>query len=115
VGSVWSRQGGLTIAAKVIASCFALTAFAAAVALGVAAGNSAGTILLRALVTLAVCWPVGFLVGRLAEHIVELNIRQYKDGHPITADEAPATADATAAEDGAPTESKLAPPPTGTT
>jgi hypothetical protein len=84
-------------------------------ALGVAAGNSAGTILVRALITLAVCWPVGFLVGRLAEHVVELNIRHYKDGHPIIADEAPATADAAASETGAPTDSKLAPPPTGTT
>ncbi len=76
----------LTIPAKIIATCFALVAFAAALVIGALVGNPLGTVLFRALVAMCICWLVGYLVGLVAQRTVELNIARYKQAHPIVAD-----------------------------
>lgn len=70
-----------------IAACFALVAFAAAVVVGLAAGNPAGTILWRALVAMLVCWVAGALVGYLAQRAVQVQVESYKTRNPIPPDE----------------------------
>jgi hypothetical protein len=81
------------IPAKTIATCFALIAFAAALTVGLAVGNAAATCLMRALVTMLVCWPVGFAVGSVAQHVNERTIEEYKKKNPISeALDAPASA-----------------------
>ncbi|MCC7407133.1 MAG: hypothetical protein IT442_03625 [Phycisphaeraceae bacterium] len=93
------------IPAKIIASCFALTGFIAALVVGLAAGNSATTILWNAILAMAVCYPVGRVLGGVAERAVQENIDNYKKRHPLpklhpSADEEEAQpADASATSD----------------
>jgi hypothetical protein len=77
------------IPAKVIATCFALVAFAAALAIGYAVDNPTVTILYRALVTMLLCWPVGYAVGAVAQRVNEKAITDYKARHPMTVEEPP--------------------------
>jgi len=77
----------LKIPARIIATCFALAAFAAATAVGLAAGNSTMTILTRAMVALVVCWFVGRIVGHFAQKAVQDHIERYKQENPIPTDE----------------------------
>jgi hypothetical protein len=46
-----------------VGACVALLAFALAIAAGLAAANSAATVLLRALLAMIVCYPVGLAAG----------------------------------------------------
>lgn len=80
-------KGVLTIPSKLIASCFALIAFAAATLVGLAAQNSAWTVLYRALIAMGVCWVVGFIVGLVAQRVVDQQIETYKSRHPITSED----------------------------
>ncbi|NJL30906.1 MAG: hypothetical protein HC898_04350 [Phycisphaerales bacterium] len=57
------------IPAKVIASCFGLMAFAAAIVVGWSVDNSTQTILWRALTAMFVCWFVGLGVGMVAQSV----------------------------------------------
>jgi hypothetical protein len=63
-------------ASKAIASCFALAAFAVAVLAGLAGGNSASSIMLRALLSMIACYPLGLLIGVVCRHVVEQHVRQ---------------------------------------
>ena len=71
------------MAANVIATSFSLVAFAAAIAVGIAAGNAADTVIWRAIFALLICWPVGRIVGGVAQRTVERNIEKYKEDNPI--------------------------------
>ena len=66
-----------------IASCFALIGFAAALVVGLAADNETKTILWRATIALAVCWVVGRFIGGIAQRATEESIEQHKKAHPI--------------------------------
>jgi hypothetical protein len=77
-----------TIPARVIASCFAITGFVAALVIGLAASLSTDEILLRALVVMGICWPVGRFLGGFAQRAVEENVALYKRNHPIADDTA---------------------------
>ncbi len=55
----------------VIAGCFALAAFAVAVLAGLAGGHGAAPILLRALVSMVVCYPVGIVIGMVVRRAIE--------------------------------------------
>jgi uncharacterized membrane protein YidH (DUF202 family) len=70
----------------VIATCFALISFAAAIVVGVGAGNSAMTILFRATCVLIVCWFIGLAVGAVAQWAILDHIKRYKQDHPIPED-----------------------------
>jgi membrane protein implicated in regulation of membrane protease activity len=58
------------VTGKVVAGCFALSAFAVAVLAGLAGGNPTAQILLRALVAMFVCYPVGLAVGTVFERVI---------------------------------------------
>jgi hypothetical protein len=58
-------------------------AFAAAMVVGVVVGNPAETVLWRAIIALASCWIVGYLVGRVLQRTAEDYVRRYKESHPI--------------------------------
>jgi hypothetical protein len=66
-------------ASRAIAGCFALAAFAVAVVAGLAGGNTTASILVRALIAMAVCYPVGLIVGLLCQRVVE----EHAGTHPI--------------------------------
>lgn len=69
--------------ANVIATSFALIAFSAAVAVGIASDNPAETVIWRGMVAMLLCWPVGWAVGNVACHTVDRHIERYKQEHPI--------------------------------
>jgi hypothetical protein len=84
--------------ANVIATCFALIGFAAAVVVGFAAGNQSMTILVRALGAFFACLVVGLIVGNIAQRAVEQNIEAYKLANPIPSDPLKVALEATPAE-----------------
>lgn len=57
--------------AHVIAGCFALSAFAVAIVAGLAAGNAAVSIMLRAVVALVACYPIGLAAGILCQRVAD--------------------------------------------
>ncbi len=57
-------------ACNVIAGCFAMAAFAVAILAGLAAGNAPSSILLRALIAMVVCYPVGLMIGLVCQRVV---------------------------------------------
>ena len=71
--------------ARMIATIFALAAFAVMVVVGMLAGNTAWTILWRALMALVACYIAGRILGALAQRAVREHIEQYKQRHPISA------------------------------
>ncbi len=74
------------IPAKVIASCFALMAFACAVIVGWSVQNTTQTILWRAMLAMFVCWLIGYAVGMVAQQVVDRRIENYKAAHPLKSD-----------------------------
>lgn len=75
------------IPAKLIATCFALVAFAAAMVVGLASGNDATTVIKRSLIAMGACWIVGRIVGHVAQRTVEEQIESYKLKHPIPSED----------------------------
>lgn len=69
-------------AAKVVAACFALAAFGVAVVSGLAIGNSAARILGRALAVMIVCYPIGWMVGLICQHVIDEHVRAHKQANP---------------------------------
>lgn len=60
---------------KVMAGCIALAAFAVAIVAGLAAENSAGLVLGRALMAMIFCYPVGFIIGMVCDHVINLHMQ----------------------------------------
>lgn len=77
----------LIITSRVIATCFALTSFAAALIVGIMAENPLQTILLRALFTMIVCYVIGLIIGLVAQSTVKKHIEQHKLDYPIPGEE----------------------------
>ena len=78
-----------TIPARVIASCFALISFTAAIVVGMRVGNSTTTIIFRASCVMLVCWFIGYLVGSVAQWAVLDHVKKYKESNPIPEDSVP--------------------------
>lgn len=72
-----------------IASCFALVSFAAAIVVGIRAGNTTQTVLVRATAIMLVCWVIGLAVGAVAQWAIMEHVGRYKRGHPIPDDSLP--------------------------
>ncbi len=53
------------------------------------AGNSAPTIIFRAICVMVLCWCIGYVVGIVAQWAVLDHIHQYKQQHPIPEDSVP--------------------------
>lgn len=64
------------VSSKVLAGCLALAAFAVAILAGLASGNPAAQILLRAVVAMIACYPVGFIVGLLCERAIADHVNE---------------------------------------
>jgi hypothetical protein len=67
---------------KVIAGCFALASFAVALFAGIVSDNPAMDVLIRALVAMLVCYPIGLLVGMVCEHIVQAHVAAHRAANP---------------------------------
>ncbi len=64
---------------KVIAGCFALAAFAVAVLAGLAGGNSAVSILIRALIAMMGCYPIGLMIGMICQRVMTDHIEAHRE------------------------------------
>ena len=69
--------------ATTIAGSFGLAAFAVAIIAGLASGNAASSILLRALMAMVICYPVGLAVGLVAQRIVNDEIGERTRDVPL--------------------------------
>ncbi|MEM8781706.1 MAG: hypothetical protein AAGE65_02525 [Planctomycetota bacterium] len=80
------------IPARVIASSFALLAFAAAVVVGGYVGNDMTTVLWRGIGVMLVCYLVGRILGGLAQHAIDEHTARHESEHPVpeTIDDLPA-------------------------
>ena len=72
------------IASRAIAGCFALAAFSVAIIAGLASGITASSILMRALLAMVVCYPVGLLVGFVCRYVIEQHLGQAQDRSDAT-------------------------------
>jgi hypothetical protein len=73
----------LAIPSRLIATCFALASFLAALSVGLAAGNDPATILTRAILVLVGCYLVALPIGSLAQWAMYHHIEHFKQTHPI--------------------------------
>ncbi|MAE66704.1 MAG: hypothetical protein CMJ18_20750 [Phycisphaeraceae bacterium] len=76
------------VPARVIATCFGLVGFAAAIVIGLIASIQAETVIVRAIISMAACWMIGRAFGWLLERTVEDEIELYKSAHPIPDEQA---------------------------
>lgn len=65
-----------------IAGITALAAFAVAVIAGVAAGNNASSVLVRAIIAMMACYPIGMLIGVVAGRVVKDHIERHREANP---------------------------------
>ena len=76
----WSDMNAMT--AKVIAGCFALSAFSVAILAGLASENTTAQILQRAVLSMIVCYPVGLIIGMVCERVIVSHIRAHERANP---------------------------------
>ncbi len=69
--------------ARVIAGCFAMSAFSIAIISGIFAGNSATMVLSRALVCLFGAYLLGLLAGEILAFAIRDHLRRYLAEHPV--------------------------------
>ena len=67
-----------------IAGCFSLSAFAVAVVAGLFAHNPASSILIRALIAMIVCYPVGLIIGLICQRLILDHIKVQQEAASIT-------------------------------
>jgi hypothetical protein len=77
----------LVITPRVIASCFALIAFAGSLIAGIAAGNPLLTILVRATLIALGCYVVGVIIGLIANRSIEREVEKYQADRPLPGDD----------------------------
>ena len=66
-----------------IATSFALVAFAAATVVGMYVGNDLYVVIGRAAVIMFGCYLIGLGIGRVAQWVVDDHIERYQQEHPI--------------------------------
>ena len=76
---------------KVIATCFALTGFAATAIAGVYVGNPATATLVRAMLVMIASWVVGLAIGAVMNKAVRDHVDAFKASHPLPDVEAAAS------------------------
>ena len=62
----------------VLGGCFAMAAFAVAVVAGLARENTPSAILLRAVIAMIVCYPVGMLVGMMCLRVLQEQVKAHQ-------------------------------------
>ena len=68
--------------AKLIAGCFALSAFAVAILAGLSSENTTAQILQRAVLSMIVCYPVGLIVGMVCERVIVSHVKAHERANP---------------------------------
>jgi len=87
------------MSAGAIGALFALAAFVVAIVAGLYSHNSASTILVRSLLVMVGCYPVGLVIGLVSQWVIDAHVKQFVESNPV-----PDIDDAVAAVDGADAE-----------
>ncbi len=72
-----------TSSAKVVAGCLGLAAFAIALIAGLGSGAEADVVLGRAVISMFVCFLVGYAVGLAGERAIDEAAQRFRNEHPI--------------------------------
>lgn len=72
-----------TSSAKTVAGCLGLAGFAIALLSGLAAGSEAHLVLTRAIVSMFVCFLVGYVIGVVGERAVDEAAEKFRTDHPV--------------------------------
>ncbi len=81
----WKSEGvrrSVERESRIIASCFALAAFAVAIVAGLGAGNDPLSILIRAIIAMVVCHVIGSIAGAILAHAARLHVDSLKPSTP---------------------------------
>ena len=70
------------VAVRTIAGCFALSSFSIALIAGIGGGNPADTVLVRALLAMTFCYPVGLAMGMVTQIVINNHIDQHRSSNP---------------------------------
>ena len=92
---------------SVVAGVFALAAFLVALLASALGGNELGVILLRALLALIICYPVGMMAGALLSRVIEDALRDHAQSHPVPLESTEQLADAPAQSAGSAKEEAI--------
>ena len=76
-GAVFTHSTG-----RVIAGLFALATFGVAMISGIASDNPASSVLARALWTMFISYPVGWIVGMICQHVIGNHLKIHKEANP---------------------------------
>ena len=76
-----------TVPSYVIAASVALAAFVVATLAGLVSGNSAASILFRALIAMLACYPVGLLVGMACQRVMSDQLEAHRAANPVPQEE----------------------------
>lgn len=79
---------------SVVAGVFALAAFTVALLAGVFGGNEMMVVLMRAVIALVVCYPIGMMAGALLSRVIEDGLRDHAQANPIPGEHTEQHADA---------------------
>ncbi len=66
-----------------VAGCLALAAFAVAIVAGLAAGNAPTPILLRAVIAMIACYPVGLVIGLVCQRVIDEHLAAEDAAIPV--------------------------------
>jgi hypothetical protein len=78
---------------SVVAGVFALASFTVALLAGLLGGNDMAVILVRAIIAMVVCYPVGMMAGALLSKVIEDGLRDHAIANPIPVEHAEQAAD----------------------
>jgi len=71
-----------TVSSRLIATCFALSAFAVAIISGLSSGNPSSEVLWRAIIAMMACYPLGLVIGMVCERIISAHIEAHEQANP---------------------------------
>ncbi len=72
-----------SVTGPVIGAVFALCAFAVAMIAGLFSGNSATSVVGRALLAMIICYPVGLVAGYICQRVLQQHLLAHADAHPV--------------------------------
>ena len=71
------------MSAGAIGALFALAAFVVSIIAGLYSYNDAATILLRGLMAMIVCYPIGLLIGVISQWVITTHVKKYIEENPV--------------------------------
>ena len=70
-----------------VAAMFALSAFAVAVLAGMQSHASAGAVIVRALMAMLICYPIGLMAGFIAHKVIQDHLKYHRQKNPVDSEE----------------------------